>query len=367
MLDLFMPVRLYAGEGCVKKHGAEFGKFGKRCILVTGKHAARESGALANVLSVLAAEGISYVLYDAVRANPLLAACREAGVTAAESGAEFVIGIGGGSPLDAAKAVSVFAANPALDEDGFYAKKWENDPLPVVLVGTTAGTGSEVTKVAVLTDSKGRKHSIHDDRLYAALSLGDPRYTLSLPAPVTLSSGIDVLAHCMESYFSKKADSVSRAFAVAGIRLLYDDLAAAEAGGELSLEARGRLYEASLLGGLAINTTGTCFPHNVGYYLTENCRIPHGWACAVFLPDMLEAVAESCPAETEAFFRETGRSREEILALIQGALPELTVRMTEEEIAAALPRWEDNGSVKNTLADMTAEKIGTILRKKFLS
>ena len=362
----YMPVRMYSGEGAVEKNAGLFTAYGTRCALVTGKHSAVKSGALADVSAVLEQNGNSFCVFDGVEANPSVDSCIEAGQKAAAFGAEFVIGIGGGSALDAAKAAAVFAADPELDEERFYRKEWKYAPLPILLVGTTAGTGSEVTKVSVLTDSRGRKHSIHDDRLFAAAAFGDPKYTASLTLPVTLSTGIDVLAHCAESWFNRSADEISRAFAVRGVRLLAGPLRKAAEGGELRSADRAALYEASILGGLAICGTGTCFPHNVGYYLTENYHIPHGFASAVFLPAMLEIVRQKDPAYEERFLRETDIGREELLQLICLCLPENSVRMTREEIELALPRWENNNSVRNTCCEVTTEEIRAILERQFL-
>ena len=359
-----MPVRLYTGTGAIEKNREEL-KLGSSCLIVTGASAAKKCGALDDVTAALDSLGIESTVFSGISGNPSLSSCMEAGRLAAEKGARFIIGIGGGSAMDAAKAVAVLAANPSLDEAGFYSRVWENEVLPIALVGTTAGTGSEVTNVAVLTDSKHRKHSIHDPRMYARVSFGDPKYTMSLPRAVTLSTGVDVLAHCAESFFSKKANEISGACAVRGVRLLLEPLEAAAKGVELTAEQRNRLYEASILGGLAICVTGTCFPHNVGYYLTENYGVPHGTACAVLLPAMLEHAGNCAPEMTEAFFRETGTDREQVLQLIRACLPELGIRMSGEEITAALPRWADNGSVKNTVGTVTAEDIGTILTGLF--
>ncbi|MBQ6466096.1 MAG: iron-containing alcohol dehydrogenase [Oscillospiraceae bacterium] len=362
----YMPVRLFSGEGAVEKNAALFASFGDRCALVTGKRSAVKSGALADVTAALEREGVAFCVFDGVGPNPSVASCIEAGRTAHEFGAAFVVGIGGGSALDAAKAAAVFAANPGLDEEGFYQKRWDRAPLPILLVGTTAGTGSEATKVSVLTDSRGRKHSIHDDRLFAAAAFGEAKYTASLSLPVTLSTGIDVLSHCAESFFNRNADEISRAFAVRGVRLLYAPLRKAAAGGELELSDRAALYEASLLGGLAICDTGTCFAHNVGYYLTENRGVPHGFASAIFLPALLELVKKKDPAYAERFFRETGLGKAELLELVGLCLPENAIRMTEEEIAAALPRWENNNSVRNTCCAVSTAEIRNILEQLFL-
>lgn len=364
-MDFFMPTRLYTGSDCIAQHGDALKSLGTRCLLVTERMAAVESGALEDVERTLASQEIAHEIWDGVTANPPLSSCMEAGRLAAQCDAQFVVGIGGGSSLDAAKAVAVFAANPTLDEAGFYAFAWEHNPLPIVLVGTTAGTGSEVTKVSVLTDSAQRKHSIHDDRLYATLSFGDSRHTRTCPMAVTLSCGVDILAHATESYFSHKADEISRSFAVRAIRLACGPLADAAAGAELDEEQRRLLYEASILGGLAINTTGTCFPHNVGYYLTENYGVPHGFASAAFMPHMLECVGEYDPSYASAFYDEIGMSQQAYMRLVMDCLPTFNIHMSSEEIEGALPRWKGNGSVQNTRANVTIGNIREVLTSMF--
>lgn len=365
-MNYFMPTHLFTGDGCIEAHRDALRALGERCLIVTGGAAATASGALSDVQNALSECGVEATVWDGVTENPPVASCIEAGRLASQRQAEFVLGVGGGSSLDAAKAIAVFAANPELDETGFYGLAWDNDPLPIALVGTTAGTGSEVTKVAVLTDGARRKHSIHDDRLYATVAFGDSRHTRTCPPPVTLSCGVDVLAHATESYFSHKADEVSRAFAVRAVRLAIGPLEAASKGGELTDAQREQLYEASILGGLAINTTGTCFPHNVGYYLTENYGLPHGFASAAFMAPMLDFAHDYDPAYADEFFCAAGTSEHDYRALVSRCLPELAVRMSAAEVEAALPRWEDNGSVKNTRASVSAEQIREILHIMFV-
>ena len=366
MLNFYMPVKVYSGESCIFAHKNEIGAFGKRALIVTGRTSAKKCGALSDVTAVFEELGISFEIFDEIGENPLLSLCADAGKKAAAFGAEFIFGIGGGSPMDAAKAIAVFAANPTLSEADFYDKKWAEKPLPILLLGTTAGTGSEVTEVSVLTDSKGRKHSIHDPYLYAKISFGDPKYTLSMPLPVTLSTGIDVLMHSAESYFSKKANEISKAASLHSIRLLYAPLLKAAAFGEMTTEDRETLYEASVLGGIAISYAGTCFPHNMGYYLTENYGIAHGNACAVFLPDFLFWVRENAPETAAEFYEGLGLSERELIALTEKCLPEMNISMTEAEIEKALPRWENNNSVKNTAGNMTVKDVEKVLREKFL-
>lgn len=365
-MNFYMPARIYTGSGSFYQHRDEVRALGRRCLIVTGASSAKKCGAFDDAAEAFLAVGIEYTVYDKIAQNPALASCMEAGRIANEFKADFVLGIGGGSAMDAAKAAAVFASNPTLSEKDFYDRKWENDPLPIVLIGTTSGTGSEVTNVAVLTDSKQRKHSIHDDRMYSAMSFGDPKYTMTLPASVTLSTGIDVLAHAAESYFSKKSNEISRAFSVRAISLLVPNLRSAAEGRTLTAGQRAELYEASILGGLAICVTGTVFAHNVGYYLTENYHIPHGTASAAFLPELLEHAGKADAAYTGKFYSALGMSESELLSVIELAMPELDVSMTAEEIEAALPRWENNNSVMNTIGTVTADAIRSILIKKFV-
>lgn len=365
----YMPVKLYTGEGCLAEHGWEIEKYGKRFLILTGRSSASRSGALRCLLSVIGSFGGEYLLYDRIGANPPVSACAEAGREGAAFGAEAVIGVGGGSPLDAAKAAAVFLANPSIGEEELYSRAWTSEPAPVILVGTTAGTGSEVTPVSVLTDSKGRKHSIRDDAVYASLAFGDPSFTYSMPRALTLSTGIDAVAHCVESWFSKKATDLSRAASASGIRKIVGPLSAAAAGGELTPDERSDIYSGSLLGGIAISVTGTCFPHNVGYYLTESRGLSHGLACAVFMEDLLRFELGICPEYASALFRDSGTSFEGLSALAAGCLAGSAaegISMTEDEIERVLPRWENAGSVKNTVGTPDTCCLSGILRSHFL-
>ena len=364
-MNFYMPTRLFTGENCLFQNSGMFASYGSRCLIVTGKHAAKQSGALDDVMKVLEENSISASVYDGVTQNPPLAACMEAGSMAHETGADFLIGIGGGSSLDAAKAASVFAANEGLDEAGFYSSVWPNSPLPVILVGTTSGTGSEMTRVAVLTDSRGRKHSIKHDLRSPALSFGDSRYTENNSLPLTLTTGVDALAHCLESYFSFKGDEISRSFAVRGVRLLFHPLSAAADGAALTKDERRQLYEASILGGLAINTSGTGFPHNMGYFLTERYHVPHGFACAEYLPELLTLAGEYDPAYAACFYAEAGVTEMDLTELIRRSVPDPKVVLSKSELEELLPRWENNGSVKNSRCSIDLPIVRSILEKKF--
>ena len=139
-MNFFMPVNIVFGKDCIKNNMSLFARYGKKCLIVTGKNGAKKSGALDDVVLALQSTETEYVIFDKIEQNPLYTTCNEASDVAKEFGAEFIIGIGGGSPLDAAKAVAVLSACKDTSADALYSGKWDDVPLPIIAVGTTAGT-----------------------------------------------------------------------------------------------------------------------------------------------------------------------------------------------------------------------------------
>ena len=367
-MNTYMPTKLFTGQGCVKANADAFAKLGKSCLILTGKRSAIASGALFDVADALKANDINYEIFDQIGQNPLLTDCMLAGTLAAEMRADFIIGIGGGSPLDAAKCAAVFAANPDIDRAGLYSLKWPNKPLPVVAIGTTAGTGSEVTKVSVITVPEGLKKSFHHEDVFPVMAFGDPNYTMSLSEVFTKSTAIDALAHCTESYFSRLANDISQTYAVAGIKILLDQFRAmiAEPGKELDIEDREALYNASIYGGLAINVTGTCAPHTMGYLLTEQYQVPHGSACAIFMPAFLDFNKEEMPELTAGFYERIGCPEEEFKKIVAEILPEFPVEMTEEDVVREHGRWIGNGSMAKGWGSFNEDVADRVLRELFV-
>ena len=366
-MRFFVPTDLRIASGCVAAAGDALRALGDSCLVVTGKTSARASGALEDVCAVLDAQHIRYALYDHIAQNPTVSSCEEAGLIAFRSEAKFILGIGGGSALDAAKAVALFAVNPGLTEEALYDYAWWNAPLPVVCVGTTAGTGSEVTSVSVLTNAAGRKQSIRDDRLYPVLSLGDAKYTHSLSDRFTCSCAVDAAAHCIESFFSTQHTDMSRMFAVRGAALLAPLFHKICTDGVQSLTAADRegLYLASIYGGYAISITGTAFPHAMGYFLTEDHAVPHGIACAVFLPAFLRHAYGCEKAAVKDFIARTGCTVEEWISLLRTVTPDCGVRLGEKEIDALRPRFENNRGLLRSPGTVTAEDTLQIIRDLF--
>lgn len=367
-MNFYMPVNIVFGKDCVLRNASMLTKYGKKCIIVTGKNGARKSGALDDVISALKTNGIEYIIFDETEQNPMYSTCLSAACTAKEYGAEFVVGIGGGSPIDAAKAVAVLATCEDTSAEALYSGSWSQRPLPVVAVGTTAGTGSEVTHVSVITSPEGVKKSFRSPYLYPSLTFGDATYTMSLSPEFTRSTALDALAHCLESYFNRTANDLSKLFAVRGVSILKEMLKKTSdcENAPLTYDDREKLYCASLYGGLAIGVTGTAFPHAMGYYLSERHGICHGNACAVYLEDFIDYNANVAAKESEAFYNASGTSKDALAKLIRLNLPQIHLTITPEELNLIAPRYENNKSLDKCLGKVDRQFAESIIKIKFM-
>ncbi len=340
--SFYMPVNCITGTGCVGKSIDVFARYGKRCLIVTGKSSAKLSGALDDAVSALEAARIEYAVFDGIGANPLISACHAAGEAARECGADFILGIGGGSVLDASKAIAIYAADPTLSAQDIYKREYNGEPLPVLLIGTTAGTGSEVTAVAVLTNDKtGMKKSISGTDCYAAAAFCDYKYTATVPRGESVSTALDAFAHAVEGFFTDKCNDVVELYAEKCIPLIYGGLKELVRNGDISDALRKRLYEGSIYAGLVINTCGTAFPHPLGYILTENYGVPHGVACAAFFGAFIDRCVRFAPEKAEKFVAMT-----EDIAKVKDTVAALVclngIKISEEEAEKYALRWQDS-------------------------
>lgn len=357
-MQWYMPTRLYFGENCVREHTNALA-LGSHALIVTSATAAKRSGALEDVIAALTQNHITYSIFDRIGPNPRLSDCFDT----AKTQADFIIGIGGGSPMDAAKAIAVILENPGLDEKGLFALNFRA-AKPIVCVGTTAGTGSEVTQVSVLTNSAGLKKSIRHDVLYPTLSFADPRYTAALPDSITRATAIDALSHCVESYFSRAATDLSRQYARRGCEILIEQFAKYD--GAPKSADREALTLAALYGGLAISVTGTALPHALSYFLSESHGVPHGAACGIYLPYFLEHNRAAAPTLADTFYHSLGLEEPAFKALIDRMMPPVKVTVTAEEIAKLEPRWAGNATLLKTQGDITPAFVTALLRRLFL-
>lgn len=341
--NICMPVRIIGGENCVLKNSREFSKYGKKCLIVTSKSSAKKSGALDDVISVLNKEGIEYRIFDEITENPLVSAVIKAGEEARGFGAEFIVGIGGGSPLDASKAVAICAENPDFDIEGLYMRNVPAKALPVILVGTTSGTGSEVTGVSVLTnDGDMMKKSISGVDCYAAVSFLDPKYTYSMSYDVTVSTALDAFAHAVEGWFSPLCTDLPAKYGEMALPLIYGGLKYLDETKNLPDEKmRGDLYFGSIYAGLELNICGAAFPHTVGYVLTENFGVPHGKACTALMPCFLERAEKYAPERYNGLLEIIGESGSDLTERIKRLTNVNNLGATQSRIEEWCSRWKN--------------------------
>ncbi len=343
--NIYMPARLISGENCVIKNSAEFSKLGKKCLIVTSRTSGKKSGALDDVITALNNENVEFTIFDEITENPLASTVIKAGEKAREFGADFIIGIGGGSPLDASKAVAICAENPDYDIKGLYSRKIPSKALPVILVGTTSGTGSEVTGVSVLTnDEDGMKKSISGADCYSAVSFLDPKYTCSMNYDVTVSTALDAFAHAVEGWFAPLCSDLPTQYGKMALPLIYNGLKYLDETKSLPDEKmRADLYYGSIYAGLELNVCGAAFPHTVGYVLTENFGIPHGKACTAFMPYLLEKAKEYKNERYHELLEILGDSEDNIINTVKSLTDVKNLKMTDEQIKEWCSRW-NNGN-----------------------
>jgi alcohol dehydrogenase len=269
----------------------------KRPLVVLDKNLAA-AGFSANVVQVLESSGMEYCLFDQVEPEPRLELADEGAKLALKKKCDAVIGIGGGSAMDVAKAVAVLATNKGKAADYLGLNKVPGPGLPTIMIPTTAGTGSEVTFTAVFVRKNlKKKEGMNSPYLYPDLALLDPELTLSLPPGPTATTGLDALCHAIESYTSINASPMSEMMSLEAIRLISDNLrTCVHEGG--NLEAREQMLLGSLYAGLGLANAGVTAVHSLSYPLGGKYGIPHGLANTILL---LPVMAFNLPAALEKF------------------------------------------------------------------
>lgn len=318
MYKFFLPTEVYFGEKVLLENVEKL-RLGRRAFIVTGRYSGRASGALFEIENALGYLKIDYEVYDKITNNPTVEECFEGGKRAREFGADFIIGVGGGSPLDASKAIAVYAMNDIEPYDIFDGD-FERKPLPMVALPTTAGTGSEVTPYSVLTSrlDKTKKSFSTADTFYK-IAFVDPRYIATLPAETLVNTAVDAMSHLIEGYTNKRSNPFTDPLALRGLSLIGRSLSALKSGE--AGESAADLALASLLGGMVIAETGTTIVHSMGYPLTYFKGIPHGRANGILLGAYLEKTAEVLPKKAKNIL--TALSLESVYSfkeLLQGLL-----------------------------------------------
>lgn len=287
----YLPTKIYNERDCVKNRAGEWTALGRNALIVTGKSSAK-NGSLEDVADTLREQNITYCIYDDIEENPSIETVMKARDFGLEKQVDFVIGIGGGSPMDAAKAVALMIAQKEQGADYLY-QKGSDEALPVVEVPTTCGTGSEVTPKAILTIHEKRTKSSLPHLIFPRFALVDGKYLRNAPRSLLVNTAVDVLGHFIESYVNVDATEYSRMLCTYGMGI-WSSCKNVLIGASAGDDDFDRMMCASTIAGMAISHTGTTLPHALSYYLTYEKGIPHGKAVGYFLPGYL---AQAQPLE----------------------------------------------------------------------
>ncbi len=290
--------KIFSGRGSVSNLGTIAKDFGARSCLLVADPELERHGLIEPVRASLRQAGIHVESSMKVEPEPYLDNADDAAAIGRDLGADIVVGLGGGSALDTAKAAAILVTNHGKAEDYVGLNKVPVAGSRTIMIPTTSGTGAEVTFTAVFTNRLTKaKGGINSSYMYPDAALLDPELTLSLPPQVTAFTGMDALTHAIESVTSRSASVFTQALSLTSVRLISESLRRAVYYGS-DIDAREKMLLGSLFGGLALADAGVGAAHALAYPLGGHYRIPHGLANAILIPHVMEF---NLPAAQEAF------------------------------------------------------------------
>ena len=283
-----MPAISLMGADCLKDAGDQVGELGfKKALIVTDK-VLGQIGIVKKVTDVLDNKNIEYAIYDETKPNPTVKNVNDGLALLKEKECDFVISLGGGSAHDCAKGIALLATNGGEIKDYEGVDKSKKPQLPMVGINTTAGTGSEMTLFAIITDEERHiKMALVDKHLTPIIAVNDPMLMLAMPKSLTAATGMDALTHAVEAYVSTAATPITDACAEKAIELISNYLVNAVENGQ-DVEARDMMAYAEYLAGMAFNNASLGYVHAMAHQLGGFYNLPHGVCNAILLPHVQE-------------------------------------------------------------------------------
>ena len=383
----FLPVNIQFGWNKVDNVADFAAPYGKKALIVTGRTSAKKSGLYDRVVAKLDAAHIEHVLFDQVDANPLTTTALDGAALAKSESCDMVIAIGGGSIMDCAKGIAFMAVNEGDINDYIFNRKTSDNALPLIVIPTTCGTGSEGNGFGVLTNPEtGDKKSLRCNAIVPKVSIVDPAVMGTMPPHVLASVGFDALCHNIEAYTSKTAQPFTDALAHYAVTLLaqylvplYKHVKAIANGQEAVLNKKQltKAWEsvtlASTIGGMVINTAGVTLGHGMEHPASGLKDITHGVGLAVIEPVVVEytwsANTEKFNSLARIFNHGDGSELGEALRLMVHEL-DLTTNLTELGFTKKdIPWLVDNvyvvatGNIANTVAEVSRNDIEVLYKK----
>lgn len=287
----YMPTKVYQEKSAVSNHADEWSGLGTKALIVTGRNSARTNGSLADVIDALSKNSREYAIFDEIEENPSVDTIMRARDFGIDAGVDFVIGIGGGSPLDSAKAIALMIFHKDKDKEYLYTKG-SDEALPVIAVPTTCGTGSEVTPYSILTRTELLSKGSIPHKVFPRFALVDSTYLSFAPTKVLHNTAVDALAHFYESYINTNATDYSRMMVEKGLKV-WARSKDVLAGNRAALpEDYDNMMLASSMAGMAISMTGTSLPHGLSYPVTVRRGMAHGMGVGYFQAGYIREAAK---------------------------------------------------------------------------
>jgi len=379
----YMPVKIIFGVGALSRVGDEASKLGNRALIVTGRKAMRELNILDRVISLLEEKKVQSVVFDKVEPNPSVETVMEGAEIARKEKCDFVIGLGGGSALDAAKGIAIAATHEGSIWEYVegYPKRREitSKTLPILAIPSTSGTGSETTPYAVITHRGEKiKDTLVSPFIYPKVSIVDPEIAAKMPPRLTAYTGMDAFCHALEGFTSRNSQPLTDLIALDALSRLIRYLPRAVAfGGDM--EARVQVSLAATEAGIVIGETGCTLCHAMAHPITAHYDVPHGLACALLTPATLRynlrSSIEKYAKIAQLFGMNTSgipvrEAAEAAIRLIEKFISDVGINISLAEAgvkAEGIRRMAEDtlkmGALKNNLIQPSLEEVEAIFKE----
>ena len=357
------PTKIIFGKNKIQEIASIIPVKYKRIFIVSDKHLSKDTDVIVKLIREL--DEFEIMLFDKVEENPSFETINKGGRQAVSFEADLIIGIGGGSSMDAAKGIAITANHPEPIEKYVESLCKVKSPLPLICIPTSSGTGSEVTPFAVFTDKKNEtKLGFAHPAIFPMIALLDPELTYSLPREVIINTGLDALSHAIEAYLSLDSFEMKDQIALQCIQLVVENLMMAAL---KAPDAMDNMAYASMLGGMAITNASTILPHIMGYPLTVYHNVPHGRACVILLPAFLEYLADNDSVKRKLeqihMIFEPYNGLRSFLAGLTVSTKLSSYGVTADEIPNYVEKTIVKGDIKITPGTITKETISTLYTK----
>jgi len=290
-----MPTLVLYGMGCVSRVGESMKQLGGKRVLLVTDCVLLKSGQVDDLKTLLRQSEIDLEIYPGVNREPEDIHVEEGLKIFKESSCDSIIALGGGSCMDAAKGIGVMATNPGKITDYRGRDKVKAKMVPMIAIATTAGTASEISRSAVITDTRRTdKIIVKDEKVRPNVAVCDPLLTVSMPPSVTASSGMDALTHAIEGYVSRECQPMTEMVALRAVELISKSLPIAFVNGK-DIAARTGMMLGQLLAGMSFSNASTCSVHGLARPLGAYFHVPHGLSNAMFLAEGMEYTLPACP------------------------------------------------------------------------